>query len=213
MSISLALLLSTNARAQSVSVPIPDFHVSDQSCLVGTGGLIPCVELYAYQVDLTDMLVGATLDSFHVTPGLTWWGVDGDATVSVNDAADPFRVHVYTSVGGILGINQTCDGWVDPFVAHGEADAHVAYHPLAGMWEVDVPPLVADLSDLDDTDIHLTGPGLSCTVDVIDTALSAIPVLDLGIYDFILDAVIPPIEDGIAGLNVPVENALNNYLN
>lgn len=211
--ISLAVLLAPSAHAQSVSVPVPDLHTNARECLVGTGGLIPCVELYSYRVDLTDMVIHGELDNVSIQPGVQWWGVDVDATASVNSQADPFRAHVYTSVGGLIGINQNCDGWIEPFAVHGSADAHVTYRPLQGVWDVQVPPLVADFSDLDDQDIVMTGPGLSCSIDTIDAALAAIPLLDLGIYDFALEAIIPPLEAGIAGLNQPIEDAINNALN
>ncbi|MCA9495152.1 MAG: hypothetical protein KC621_34730 [Myxococcales bacterium] len=210
--ISLAVLLAPTANAQSVSVPVPDFHTNVRECLVGTGGLIPCVEVYSYRVDLTGMVIHGELDNVAIQPGVTWWSVDVDATASVNSSADPFRAHVYTSVGGLLGINQTCDGWIEPFAVHGGADAHVIYRPLQGVWDVEVPPLDADFSDLDDQDIMMTGPGLSCSIDAIDAALAAIPLLNLGIYDFVLDAIVPSLEAGISGLNQPIEDALNNAL-
>ncbi len=205
-------LLVAQASAQSIAIPAPDLHVSDRECLPGTGGFIPCVEMYAYSVDITDVLIDMELSSFSVNPGLQWWQVDGALTSSVNDAQNPFQIQVYTSVGGLIGIQQTCDGWVQPFTVTAGVDAQVIVRPFQGTMDIEVPPLDSDFSDLDGGDIVLTGQGLDCTVGAIDAALGAIPGMNLDVFDFIVWAIVPIMESTIEGMNDELEAILDSLV-
>lgn len=209
--LTLALALSTAQAAPSVTLPVPDFAFSEVSCAFGTGpgSALPCFE-YEYGVSLVDMRATTALTGLDLRPaGLTAMHADAEITSSVNSAADPYTLHAYTVIGGILTLDQTCSGWVEPFETTTSARVGIHINIWTGQMSISVPPLDAEIA-LDGNDIMLRGP--DCIVGQIDAALGMIPGMDLSIFDFVVDAIVPTLEDMIAGMGPLVEDTVNDIL-
>lgn len=210
----LVLALSFTAPALAlppVTVPLPDTAVEERVCTPGTGpgtGL-PCVELYAYRVDLTDMWARITLTGLEQTFGIGTVDLDATFLTIVNEPVDPFAALVTVSIAGLPGAEQVCDGWIEEFPSTAHSHSRIIVNPFTGAVRVDMDPIEAEIGMQGD-DVVLVGP--DCDVAAIDAALAAIPGVDVTVGDLVVAVVVPELEQQIADLTPAVEARINATL-
>ena len=176
--------------------------------------LIPgAIDIPVFEEKVKDPLFGSTLAEIkfekgwvaieiaeaQLIPGNGLLDLDMDLNVQLNDSNDRFELYIE-----LLGIGDTCYGWVDPFPVNAitsiamqvveESDGTKLIDAQVGAIEVDF--------DLSSDDIELK----DCAIGTLEDVLN---YLNLSLYDLILGQVDGLIKDAIGDAAPELETALS----
>ena len=175
--------------------------------------LIPeAVDLPAIQEEVEDPIFGATLAEIRfengwvsigiadasLTPGNGLIDLDMDLSVQVNSSADRFDLYME-----LIGIGDTCDGWVEPFPVNALTSIAMQVVTLTdGSKTIDaqVGAIQVDY-ELSSDDIELK----DCAIGTLEDVLN---YLNLSLYDLILGQLDGVLTDAIDGAVPELETAL-----
>ncbi|RME23853.1 MAG: hypothetical protein D6798_12645 [Deltaproteobacteria bacterium] len=182
----------TNAASADITPTGFDTLAAILPALVPTGLEIPDMgddsTLYAYS------LSGGTVDieivDVSLVPQTGYLSLDADMLVSVNSPSDPMSLYYE-----IIGIGDTCDGWVDPFSA--SLQTTLAMQVVDGVLDAQVGTINVGY-DLASDDIHLE----SCALGSLEEVLNW---FGLSLYDLILGMVSDQLTSAVADFGPEIE--------
>ncbi len=160
--------------------------------LVPTGLAIPDMgddsTFYAYS--LTGGTVDIEIVDASLVPQTGYLSLDADMNVSVNSPSSPLSLYYE-----LLGIGDTCDGWVDPFLT--TLQTTLALQVVDGVLDAQVGAINVGY-DLSSEDIHLDG----CTLGSVEEVLNW---FGLSLYDLILGMVSDQLTSAVADFGPEIE--------
>lgn len=177
---------------------IPEVHLyhCQEQCFLGA-----CWCWYAYQVDVTNGYASFATSYIDLVPGspdashTALLNLSAGLVVSVNRASDP--MYVDASAGVIVdGLASTnCDVWVDPFPV--TVNATVGLKIDGGRLDATVPTPTYNLG-LTNNHIKVSG----CFIADFENVAN---FFGFSLYDLVIDAVLPQVDDAIAEFPPQVE--------
>jgi hypothetical protein len=184
------------SAAGLVSVLIPGNIALDTVKMSTSCGFVDC-----YAIEFRDAWVGIQITDARLTPGNGVIDLDMDLLVQINESSDRFDLYIE-----ILGIGDTCHGWVEPFPVN--AMTTIAMQIVTnsdGTKSVDA--IVGSLQvahSLTGDDINLE----SCAIGTLEEVLN---FFGLSLYDLVigqLDSVLnDAIQDAVPDLEAALEDA------
>jgi hypothetical protein len=184
------------SAADLAGVLVPGKIALDSIQMSTSCGLFDCYEIKFEKAWVDVSIVDATL-----TPGNGLLDLDMDLLVQINDTNDRFDLYIK-----LLGIGDTCHGWVDPFPVN--ATTSIALQIINnsdGTKSVDAIVGAIEINhSLTSSDINME----SCALGLLEDLLN---YLNLSLYDLILgqlDSVLQDsIQDAVPDLEAAIEDA------
>jgi hypothetical protein len=184
------------SAADLAAVLIPSELALDTIQMSTSCGFFDC-----YEIKFEKGWVGVSIADARLTPGNGVIDLDMDLSVQINNTSDRFELYIE-----LLGIGDTCDGWVDPFPVNATtAIALQVVNNTDGTKSIDAVVGAIDIShSLTSSDINME----SCALGLLEDVLN---YLNLSLYDLILgqlDSVLQDaIQDAVPDLEAALEDA------
>jgi hypothetical protein len=185
-----------NSAADLAGVLIPSDIALDSIQMSTSCGFFNC-----YEINFEGGLVGVSIGSASLTPGNGLLDLNMDLVVQINDTSDRFDLYIE-----VLGIGDTCHGWVDPFPVNATTSiALQVINNADGTKSIDAIVGAIEIShNLISSDINME----SCALGLLEDVLNYV---NLSLYDLILgqlDSVLQDtIQDAVPDLEAAIEDA------
>lgn len=162
------------------------------------------IEVYEYELQVSDMWAELQINDLAITPGSGVLDVSADASVWLNEAADPFWVSAWAEGLGFLEIGDSCDGWLEPFGIQITTSIAAEIIEVKGTRTLDltVAPIVWS-TDLSGADVNLD----NCTVGEIIDLLS---FLGIDMLDLIFPLLEPTLDEELETVRAELETAVED---
>ena len=151
--------------------------------------------LGGYELSLTNMWIGLSVDNAAFIPRDGYLEIDLDIGIAINEPSDTFELYTMLEC-----IDDTCDGYVDAFTV--SASTVVDLRIVTG--EDGLPALDANVGSVS-VDYDLRGEDINLDNCAIGTVEDVFNFLGLSLYDIILSFAGGFIDDAIAGFVPEIE--------
>ena len=155
--------------------------------------------LGGYEIDISGIEVDLAVLDADIIPQDGYLDLDITILVSMNDASNPFQLGT-----SLECINDTCDGYVEPFEASVQAQVFMNVTDLDGDGNTELDVIIENTT----FDYALSGDNInldSCAIGTIEDILNFI---GLSIYDLVLDLAGPELENAVGDFIPELETTI-----
>jgi len=151
--------------------------------------------LGGYELSLTNMWIGLSVDNAAIVPRDGYLEIDLDIGIEINDPSDTFELYTMLEC-----IDDTCDGYVDPFTV--SASTFVDLRIVTG--DDGLPGIDANVGSVT-VDYDLRGEDINLDNCAIGTVEDVLNFVGISLFDIILSFAGGFIDDAIAGFVPEIE--------